>query len=60
MIANVLLRLLPRRPNMHESDLRLNVLLKGPIPTVQPLQFFGSNLVANCGNYYGFDPFCRS
>jgi hypothetical protein len=32
VIANVLVRLLPARPNMQESDLRLNVLVKGPIP----------------------------
>jgi hypothetical protein len=33
-----------------------SVTVKGPIPTIQPrthLPCFGSNLVANCAEYYG-------
>jgi hypothetical protein len=47
-----------------EEDLCLNLLVKGPIPNDSApnptCQFFGSNLVANCAEQHGFNPFRRS
>jgi hypothetical protein len=44
-----------------ETDVYGRVLVKGPIPTIQAPKptcyFFGSNLVANCADYYGFAGF---